>query len=170
MESKDCHVPVKKIVDTEVKHYWIYYPFNWNTLYFQLFWYFIWYTRYGWPLARVRNWNGPAVQQSSTTVSEPKKSSRKYAHCCAPNRPCTNRYLKWLFFQTPDIDTNDAREIHSKLVWLRTKAMLGYKVHIVYDVTFSNFMKANIWKDLIQVTPDKCDSQGSWTLIDQLTK
>ena len=80
---------------------------------------------YWWPLARVRNWNGPAVQQSSTTVSEPKKSSRKYAHCCAPNRPCTNRYLKWLFFQTPDIDTNDAREIHSKLVWLRTKAALG---------------------------------------------
>ena len=95
---------------------------------------------YGWPLARVRNWNGPAVQQSSTTVSEPKKSSRKYAHCCAPNRPCTNRYLKWLFFQTPDIDTNDAREIHSKLVWLRTKAALGYKVHIIYGVTFSNFM------------------------------
>ena len=107
---------------------------------FQLFWYFIWYITYGWPLARVRNWNGPAVQQSSTTVSEPKKSSRKYAHCCAPNRPCTNRYLKWLFFQTPDIDTNDAREIHSKLVWLRTKAALGYKVHIIYGVTFSNFM------------------------------
>ena len=32
-------VPLKKIVDTVVKHYCVYYPFKWNTLYEIIFLY-----------------------------------------------------------------------------------------------------------------------------------